>query len=161
MFGFLKRRKAERDARDKIGIELHRQIKEAFEQNEQETSVRLSTFFTAGYTYGFVRIGFAHITGVSGECATDKHIRHICDGVMPNKLYEILDQKLKELEIARRTDGKIPGSKVSRSEAIKLFEIGAEMGMSDTECFNYFFGSKANNLTKFLVGELDDLPLLK
>jgi len=97
MFTFFKRRKAELDTRTKIGVELHRQIKEAFDQNEMETSARLMTFFTAGYVYGFVRIGFFTLTGVRGEQATDKHIRRICDGVLPNKLWENLDRKLSAL----------------------------------------------------------------
>lgn len=69
MLGFLKRRRFEREARTRIGVQLPRQIKEAFDLNEREASARLQTSF---------------ITGVSGERATDRHLRHICDGVLHN-----------------------------------------------------------------------------
>lgn len=158
MFAFLNRRKAELDARTKIGVELHRQVKEAFAQNELETSARLSTFFTAGYVYGFVRIGFFTLTGVSGERATDKHIRRICDGVLPNKLWENLDRKLGALEIAKGMDDqhkKLPGSDLTPAEAIKLFEEGTKIGFHDAAFSETFRGNWAYNLKRYLVGELD------
>jgi hypothetical protein len=36
---------------------MSHKISGAFDQNELETSTRLMTFFTAGYVYGFVRMG--------------------------------------------------------------------------------------------------------
>lgn len=158
MFTFFKRRRAELDARTKIGVELHRQIKEAFDQNEQETSTRLMTFFTAGYVYGFVRIGFFTLTGVSGEQATDKHIRRICDGVLPNKLWENLDRKLAALEIAKGMDEphkKLRDSDLMPAEAIKSFEDGTKIGVHDASFSETFRGNWAHNLKRYLVGELD------
>ena len=158
MFTFFKRRKAELDARTKIGVELHRQIKEAFDKNELETSTRLMTFFTAGYVYGFVRIGFFTLTGVSGEQATDKHIRRICDGVLPNKLWENLDRKLAALEIAKGMDDqhkKLRDSDLTPAEAIKSFEDGTKIGVHDASFSETFRGNWAHNLKRYLVGELD------
>lgn len=164
MLAYLKRWRVERVARTRIGVELHRQIKEAFNLNEEQTSVRLQTSFCVGYIYGFVRIGFATITGISGERATDKHLRHICDGVLPGKLYEIFSRQLAALEIARQMedqDKKIPGMQVSPTDLIGLFEAGGEAGFSDAGCFASLSGQRANNLTKYLVGELDDRPFRK
>ena len=160
MFKFLKRRRAELDAREKIGIELHRQIKEAFDQNELETSTRLMTFFTAGYVWGFVRHGFFALTGVMAEQAFDKHIRHICDGVLPNKLWENLDRKLAAYEIAQDMDDqhkKLRDSDLTPAEAIKSFEVGLEMGFSDVRhCWGLVRSERANQLMK----ELDIPPLV-
>lgn len=158
MFTFFRRRRAELDARTKIGVELHRQIKEAFEQDELATSTRLMTFFTAGYVYGFVRIGFFTLTGVSGEAATDKHIRHICDGVLPNKLWGSLDRKLAALAIAKGMDNqhkKLLDSDLTPAEAIKSFEDGTKIGFHDASFSETFRGNWAHKLTEYLVGELD------
>lgn len=157
MFTFLKRRRAELDARTKIGIELHRQIKEAFDQNEMETSSHLLTFFTAGYLYGFVRIGFFTLTGVSGEEPTDKHMRRICDGVLPNKLWDDLVRKLEALNLAVGMDDEQKnirrGSGLTPAEGIKLFEDGTKIGCHDASFT--FRGTRAHNLKRYLTGELD------
>lgn len=148
MLGFLKRRRFEREARTRIGVQLHRQIKEAFDLNEREASARLQTSF---------------ITGVSEERATERHLRHICDGVLHNKLYEILIRQLAALEVAQSMsdqDSKIPGSGISPAESSRLFEIGRKAGFSDPACFIPFHGKAANNLKKYLLGdELDHRPL--
>lgn len=164
MFGFLKRRKIEREARRRIGIELHRQIKEAFDLNERQTSARLQTSFVPGYIYYFVYTGFSTITGIPGERATDKHLRWICDGVLPNKLYEIFNRQLAKIEIAKgmaEQNRKIRGTQISPFEMIRLFEIGGEAGFSDSDCFIPLAGRKANNLKRYLLGELDDKPFIK
>jgi hypothetical protein len=171
MLGFLNRWKLEREARKRIGIELHRQIKEAFELDETGTSARLQTSFCVGYIYYFVRLGFSTITGVIGERAADKHLRHICDGVLPKKLYEIFSRQLAALEIARQMEDqnkKIMGSNISPAETIKLFETGGEAGAADGSCFmplgpiyeHKLRGvslpsttSKPDNLRRYLTGQ--------
>ncbi len=159
MFAFLNRRKAELDARTKIGVALHHQIKEAFDQNELETSTRLLRFFTAGYVYGFVRMGFFTLTGVSGERAADKHIRRICDGVLPNKLWDNQVRMLTALEIAKGMDdqekNKLRGSDLTPAEALKLFEDGVNIGLHDATFSETFSRNLAFNLKRYLVGELD------
>lgn len=164
MLDFLKRRKIEQGACKLIGVELHRQIKEAFDLNERETSARLQTSFTAGYIYWFVRIGFTTITGVSGERPTDKYLRQICDGVLSRKLFEILNRQLAALQLARNIDEtstiRSQGSAISPTAAIQLFEIGTEAGASDAGCFVPLSGKRADNLRKYLLGEkLDYKPI--
>lgn len=159
MFTFLKRRRAELDARTKIGVALHCQIKEAFEKNELEASKRLLSFFTAGYVVGFVRIGFFTITGVSGEKPADKHIRHICNGVLPGKLWEDMTRKFEALKLARGMDDqqrKIRrGSRLTPAESIDLFENAVKIGLYDGSYPDAFRENWAHNLTNYLVGELD------
>lgn len=155
MFKFLKQRKAEQSARKKIGVELHRQIKEAFDQNEEETAARLQTPFTVGYIYWFVRMGFSTL-GFNGEQKTDKHLKFICDGVIPKKLYDIFQRQLAAMEIAKGIEDKnkiIRGTTITPADVTKLFEAGATAGMSDAKCCIPLLGSKANNLKRYLLGE--------
>jgi len=178
MLRFLSRWKLEREARKRIGIELHRQIKEAFELDETGTSTRLQSSFCVGYIYYFVRLGFSTITGVIGERAADKHLRHICDGVLPKRLYEIFSRQLAALEVARQMEDqnkKITGSNISPAETIKLFETGGEAGAADGSCFMPLgpiyehklrrmnlpsTTSKPDNLRRYLTGQdLDYRPL--
>lgn len=171
MLGLLRRWRLEREARKRIGIELHRQVKEAFELDEAGTSRRLQTSFCVGYIYYFVRLGFSTITGVVGERAADKHLRHICDGVLPKKLYEIFSRQLSALEVARGMQDqnkKIIGFDISPAEVIKLFETGGEAGAADGTCFmplgpiieHKLSGmnlppttSKPDNLKRYLTGQ--------
>lgn len=162
MFKFLRERKAERDACTKIGVELHRQIRQAFESNESETGIRLRSFFTVGYLYSFVRIGFVTL-GINGEQATDKHLKYICDGVIPKRLYDIFSRMLASLELAKSMDNKtkvIPGSDITPPEAITQFEIGMAAGAFDADCFRSLSDRKTDNLKKYLLGEkLEYSPL--
>ena len=171
MLRFLSRWKLEREARKRIGIELHRQIKEAFELDETGTSTRLQSSFCVGYIYYFVRLGFSTITGVIGKRAADKHLRHICDGVLPKKLYEIFSRQFAALEVARQMEDqnkKITGSNISPAETIKLFETGGEAGAADGSCFMSLgpiyehklrgmnlpsTTSKPDNLRRYLTGQ--------
>lgn len=165
MFGFLKRRKIELQARNLIGVELHRQISEAFRGDEESTAKRLPSFFTAGYLYGFVRIGFFTITGVGGEPAAARHLKHICDGVLPGTLYEIFQRMLAALEVARgieKRDVKRSATLPSPVEADRMFEAGAEYGLRDaTDCFAPFSNSRSNGLRDFLTGKIEAVPLSK
>lgn len=143
MFGFLKQRKVEKDAANKIGVEIHRQIMSAFQIDETTTGDRIPTFFTIGYIFGFIRIGFTTL-GLDGEQATNKWTRHICDGVLPGRLYEIFERLLAAMELAKS---------LNKEDEIKQFEVGVEVGIFDASALGYFSDTTANNLTKYLVGE--------
>lgn len=162
MLRLFKRRKNEREACSKIGIELHRQIKEAFKVNEQQTTERLYTSFMVGYFYYFVRMGFFTITGIPGEQAADKHLQQILDKVLPNKLYEIFNDQLAALEVARNIkeqNEKIGGMEISPSAAIQLFEAGAKFGMYDGTHLSSIYSGGPNSLKRYLIGELDNLSV--
>lgn len=126
MFGFLKNRKAVDDARQIIGVELHRQIKEALFQNESATIEKLSTVFTPGYIYWFVRMGFS-CQGIDGGKVIDKQLERVCDGVLPGKLYEILQNQLAARGIAQDMGDQtrpIRGANTSPAKLTELFEPG-------------------------------------
>lgn len=158
MFKFLKRRKAERNACKKIGIELHRQIKEALDQNEGEAAARLQTSFTVGYIYSFVRTSFSTL-GFDEKQKTDKYMKLICDGVIPKKLYDIFQRQSAAIVIAQGMEDKnkiIRGTTITPADVAKLFKIGAAAGMFDATSSR----SKVNSLERYLLGEkVGNFPL--
>ncbi len=143
MFGLFKQHKAEKEAANRIGVELHRQLKEALTGGGKEAEQRVASFFVVGYLHGFVTIGFS-TQGISGEQAADKYLRYICDGVMPNKLYEIFERLLSALELAKS---------LGKNEEIEQFELGFEVGVFDAGALNYSTNLQANNLTTYLIGK--------
>jgi hypothetical protein len=133
MFNFLKCRKAISDARQVIGVELHRQIKEAVFQDESATSEKLSTAFTPGYIYWFVRMGFT-CQGIDGGAIVDRQLKRVCDGVLPGKLYDIFQCQLAALGVAQDMSDQtkpIRGANVSPAQLTKLFELGSKVGAFD------------------------------
>jgi hypothetical protein len=151
MFGFLKNRKAISEARAKIGVELHRQIKEALIQDERTATEKLSTVFIVGYIYWFVSGGFS-CQGIDGGAVVDKQLRLVCDGVMPNKLYDIFQRQMAALEIAKGMkdqDALIRGANISPAQIAKLFETGTEVGVFDAMSLS----AKPNNLRNYLLGQ--------
>jgi hypothetical protein len=144
MFGiFSNQKKVEKEAADRIGVELHRQIRAALERGGKEVESRTISFFIAGYLFGFIRAGFT-IQGIPGEQAADKYVRHICDGVIPKRLYEIFERYLAALELAKSLDKK---------EEIEQFEVGVNVGIYDSAVFNPLSGVQANNLFKYLASQ--------
>ena len=151
MFGFLKNRKVIKEARVKIGVELHRQIKEALYQDERAAAEKLSTVFVVGYIYWFIRMGFSY-QAIDGGTVVDKQLKLICDGVLPNKLYDIFQRQMAALEVAQSTkdqDAPIRGTTVSPAQLTKLFETGVEVGAFDAMSLS----SKPNNLKRYLLGQ--------
>ncbi len=135
--------KEHKKAANIIGVEIHRQLFGALKVNEGVTNARLTSPFITGYLYGFIRFGF-NMQGYQGEALAEKYIKHICDGVLPNRLHEIFQRKLTILESA------------SKSE-VEKFEKGVEVGVYDSGAFNDFTDFEANNMYKFLVKEKLDL----
>jgi hypothetical protein len=142
MFGLFKK-KEHKEAANKIGIELHRQIFDALKENESEAGVRISSPFVAGYLYGFVRIGFGAL-GYDGEKVSEKYFKYICNGILPKKLYEIFERQLAALELAKD---------LGREEEGEMFELGVEVGVYDSGSLNTFSSEIAENLYKYLTGQ--------
>lgn len=162
---FFKKRKLKKLAADRIGKELHRQIISAFERNEKETGVRLTTAFTSGYIYGIIRMGFANQRiklgdGMEGE----KYIKSVCNGVLPNRLYESIHRNLSAIEHE---------NKIGKKGIMEMFEKGLEVGASDSRYFSVFLGdddeelndifehlagmNEPNNLYSYLIGEEENI----
>lgn len=152
MFGFFERRKAIKDARARIGVELHRQLKAAISQDERLTEKNLSSAFTVGYIYWFVRMGFS-LQGIDGGEVVDEQLKLVCDGVMPSgKLHEIFQRQLAALETAQgMKDQTSPMGlgEILPADLTKLFEAGAEAGLSDAAALS----ANPSNFKHYLVGE--------
>lgn len=152
LFGFLKRRRAIAAASTKIGVALHRQIKEALDEDESRTGENLSTAFVVGYIHWFVRLGFS-TQGIDAERLIDKELRVICNGVMPSgKLYEIFERQLAALEIAKGLKDQnrvVVGKSWTPAQMLKLFETGSEVGLWDGTCIR----AQPNNLKRYLLGQ--------
>lgn len=155
MFGFFRRRRLVAEARTKIGIELHRQLKEALHADERVTEKNLSTVFVVGYLYWFVRMGFTHL-GIDGGSVVDKQLRPICDGVLPNKLYEIFERQMAALKIAQGMNdqtAQIRGANVTPAQLTELFEKGSKVGAFDGS----YVEAKPSNLKAYLLGQDIDI----
>ena len=154
MFGFLKNRLLIDETRTKIGVELHRQIREALLQDERATTENLSTAFTPGYIYWFIHGGFTY-SGIEGTSVVDKHLRRICDGVIPDKLYSIFNSQLSALGIAQSMtsqDSPIRGTSITPTQLTELFEHGSLIGGHDAgEYFNS--NRRPVNLKRYLLGQ--------
>ena len=154
MFAFFKKRREIQDARTKIGIDLHRQVREALKQDESGATKRLSSSFTVGYIYAFVRDSFFSL-GVDPTDNLDSQIKQICDGVIPGKLHRIYSDQKAALALAREMknqDDEILNSGLSPALITKLFTLGARSGSYDAplvsiEC------TPPDNLRRFLVNE--------
>ena len=154
MFGFFRNRRAIRDARTKIGIDLHRQIRDALAQDEKNTAEMLSTSFTAGYIYWFVRLAFDCL-GVNGERAVESELQHICDGVLSKKLYDIYNRQMAALQLAttiKDEDRVLPGVKFSPAQAIAQYDLASKAARYDAPLVS-LQAIKASNLTKYLLGQ--------
>ncbi|MGV7235316.1 MAG: hypothetical protein ACQ9ET_03570 [Nitrosomonadaceae bacterium] len=143
MFGLGKKRKVERECADIIGQQLHGQINCAFENNEGSTGERLTSAFVAGYLYGFIGFGFV-MNGIHGNRLIDRHLKYICNGVIPGRLYEIFRRNLSILEMEKGLDGR---------KKTAEFETGTEVGIYDSGTFCEYEDIEGNNLYKYLIGE--------
>ncbi len=151
MFSYFKKRRAILEARETIGVELHRQIWAAMNRSELKTSERLSTAFIPGYVYWFVRMGFSS-QGMDGGSLVDKHLPIVCDGVIPLKLHTIFQSQLAALEVAHEIKDQfnpIRGTTTSPARLKALFEKGVEMGVLDGSSLS----SRPDNLRKYLMCE--------
>lgn len=149
MFGLFGNKEL-KDAIRRIGVAIHRQIFDALATNEPEAGMRVSSFFTTGYLYGFIRLGFTH-QGYDGEELADKYFRRICNGVLPGRLYDIVQKHFAALDLAKE---------LGRDGEITLFETGIEAGAYDAGAFDVVSPVGARNLFKFLINEdLDYNPL--
>ncbi|MDA3904445.1 MAG: hypothetical protein PF484_00050 [Bacteroidales bacterium] len=132
------------------------------ERNETGAGTRLPSFFIVGYLYAFVKVGFSMLE-VNCEQANRKHLKTICEGVYPKKLYQIFRQNLAALELANSMEDKeqkIPGTEMTLSDAIRQHEIGSDAGAFDAGCFVPLSDRGADNLKKYLLDEkLEYVPL--
>lgn len=120
------------------------------------TTEKLSTVFTPGYIYWFVRMGFS-VQGIDGGKVIDKQLRLVCDGVIPDKLYDIFQRQLAALKVAQSMDDQtrpIRGTNMNPSQLTALFELGVKVGSYDAT----YLSSKPINFKKYLLGQQPHIP---
>jgi hypothetical protein len=142
MFGLFGN-KEHKKAANRIGIEIHRQLFEALEADEASANKNLSSAFIPGYLIGFIWFGFT-TQGYEGEKLLNKYTKHICNGVLPGKLYEIFNKQHTALDIAKD---------LGKNEEIELYEKGIEVGVYDSGVFSVFAYNEANNLFNYLTNQ--------
>lgn len=154
MFGFLKKRREIQAARTKIGVDLHRQIRDALNADDKGASQRLSSSFTVGYIYTFVRCGFMSL-GIDAESEVNAQVRHICDGVIPGRLYKIYSDQAAALELAsqmKEQDKKILNAGLTPADVSKAFELGVRAGTYDAPLVS-IQSMPPDNLRRYLLNE--------
>jgi hypothetical protein len=154
MFSFLKRRREVQEARGKIGTDLHRQIRDALRSDDLGATKRLSSAFTVGYIYSFIRDGFFSL-GVDAEKNLDSHIRFICNGVIPGKLFKIYSDQTAALTLAREMkdqEKEILNLGLTPSGVLRLFTLGARSGSYDAPLMSIEV-IQPDNLRRYLLDE--------
>lgn len=134
----LQQKHLEEIAIEKITKILKSQIVNANRINHSLATGRLNSPFVAGYIYWFTRIGFTIITKVAGQDTTEKHLRSICESVLPHSLYAILTQQFDHLENSKNNE---------------FFELGMQVGLYDADFFRHFETPMVTNLQKYLLDE--------
>ncbi len=137
------RRKAEIKATNNIVDQMRRQIQEAFDENQELVTMRIGTYFTTGYLFCFITVGFSH-QGMDGERSFEEYWKKILNDVLPNKLVEIFNGNLDGLEGAKRAGDEHP---------VKLFETGGEAGIYDSMALDVMSEREATNLKRYLVDD--------
>lgn len=142
MFGLFGK-KEHKEAANRIGVEIHRQLIEALQTDELSASNNLSSAFTAGYLTGFIWFGFTS-QGYEGEKLLNKYTKHIFNGVLPGKLYDIFNKQYAALELAKQ---------LGKTDEIELYEKAIQVGVYDSGVFNVFNHNEANNLFNYLTNQ--------
>jgi hypothetical protein len=154
VFTFLKSRRKLREARTKIGVDLHRQVRIAFMTDDKVASERLATSFTVGYVYSFIRNGFYSL-GVDADSSIETQVRRVCDGILPGKLYNIFSSQREALNFARGMkdqDSEILNTGRTPSDVAVMFVHGCNAGVYDAPLVSTQI-APPDNLRRFLLNE--------
>lgn len=127
MFGFSKEKKLCTE----IGEHLHRSIRMAFLDNESTTGIRIGDMFTSAYIYSFIT-SVAEKKDFDADKFRDSNLKKICNGVLPDKLYEHIVRNSALMELASGLTDDITHEQKS------LFQHGITFGNSDAlmHCYN-------------------------
>lgn len=120
MFGLSKKEKLTTS----IGEFLHYNIRQALLKNEQVAGIKSGDVFTSSYIYSFIEKA-AEISGFNGEKYRDEKIKWICNGVLPNRLYDSILKNSAKIEVIQANDPN------STEEFSRLFHEGIKWGSND------------------------------
>ena len=146
-FVYVCRKKYKKEA-DIIGVKIHEQIFSALSENEGLASERLNSPFVVGYLYTFTTMAFIDLIPSStrtepADKIMGKHIKYICNGVLPAKLWKIFNSQMKLIEESKR---------LSINKPTENFELGGNVGMWDGANITNWDGDLSRtNLKSYLL----------
>lgn len=126
MFGFSKEEKLCTE----IGEHLHRSIRMALLYNERTAGLRIGDMFTSAYIYNFIT-SVAEKKDFDADKFLDSNLKKICNGILPNKLYEHIVRNSALMELASDLADDIT------NEQKTLFQRGITFGNSDALIHSY------------------------
>lgn len=141
MFG---KKRQYRKLADQIGKEIHRQLQQAFKEKDEMLGTVSEMVFTAGYLESFTFVAFSEI-GCQEIDVHLKYIRHFCNGVLPNRLWEVFERGKALNDLSQGGD---------REEFVKTresYDLGVKAGMNDADQF-FHKSNPPRNLANFLAG---------
>ena len=120
MFGFSKEEKLCTE----IGEYLHRSIRGELLDNERTAGMRVGDMFTSAYIFSFITSVAEH-KDFDGDKFRDSNLKKICNGVLPNRLYDAVVRNSAVMELASDLDNDITQDQKS------LFQNGITLGNGD------------------------------
>jgi len=125
MFKFLRKKNELNNVADQIGVEIHRQIVQVLKLKNQSLGTADEMVFVTGYLQSFVSVGFAD----QDFNLQIKYIKHICNGVLPGRLWDVYQRGVAMVELAQ-------GSKMDKlAKAMEAYNLGRVAGDSDAKEF--------------------------
>ncbi len=154
MFGVLTKYFSKGDRENAIVISkvLWRQVMSAMESDIDVFNKFIQTPFVAGYTYGFIRIGFSNMGyAEKSEKMYDRWLTFITMPVIKNeKFTEIIRNEVKNLEYSKSAGNDEPVFMFSKGASVGAFDAGIEFFIGKVEPESK---EEAKNLERYLTDQ--------
>ena len=145
MFGFSKEEKLCTE----IGEHLHRSIRTALLHNESTAGMRIGDMFTSAYIFSFITSVAEH-KDFDGDKFRDSNLKKICNGVVPNRLYEHIVRNSALMELASNLTDDITHDQKT------LFQYGTTFGNGDAAIHSYNPNPHQNTSLYFYLSDWKD-----
>ncbi len=143
MFGFGTKRKLRKIA-DSIGVLIHQQLRRVLTESENTFSTPEEIAFTSGYLSAYVWNVFDRC-GCKDIDVQNEHIKYLCDGVLPGRLWDVFQRGKAIKELA---EGE---TKEEYARTCEAYEIGERAGLKDAS-EEYCNRVPPQNLANYLLG---------
>ena len=134
---------------DRIENEIHGQLTKAFNERPLLFENAREIAFTAGYLKSFTFVAFSKI-GCKDLDVHLKQIRYFCNGVLPDRLWDVFQRGEALNELSKS------GDREEFIRARKDYELGVKAGIYDGGEF-IDTDSPPNNFKNFLIQDKIDL----
>jgi hypothetical protein len=150
MFEMFGRERQYRRVADRIGKEVHRQLRQALKEKATVFETPAEMAFTAGYLKSFTFVGFSEI-GCQDIDTNMEYIKYFCNGVLPGCLWDIV-QRGEALNTLSQEGNRDEFVKTRQS-----YKIGVDAGISDGGNF-FDNGVEPKNFEYFLSKGSIEIP---